>query len=459
MAAIKKITLDNFKSFRHIDFDLSSGNRTLPYAFIYGENGSGKSNLIHSIGFLKRIIFTLGREPESVEKENEFFDTFGRLINMMQHDSEFDKIKNSIRDIMVPKDAMMLAQEYRMIGSDENMSFRIVLDMGGYDATYSIVFDKDNMIISESLKSLVTKRTNDLFILNYENGKIFADYSPALFTDSGYSKNFKELIRQYWGKHSLLSILNYEMMRNNEQFLRSSLAGGLLDFIESVKDICVDDDYLGEVLKKANDLKYNPLSGSIRTESIWKMKNYENALNKAFTRMYSDVKKVYFKIRDEKEGWSTYSLFFTRHIHGKDRDIPASEESSGTGKLLDILPYLMDCASGKTVLIDEMDSGIHDKLVFDLITEILGEIRGQLIITTHNTSLLKILDPKNAFIISTDLDGERTIYSIASIMRTQKNNNNQDRYLRGLMDGVPYMGEIDLDEITDSFEEELRRVK
>ena len=459
MAAIKRITLDNFKSFGHIEIDLSSGNKTLPYAFIYGENGSGKSNLIHSVVFLKRIMFTLGREPESVEKENEFFDTFGKIVNMMQQDSEFDKIKSSIRDIMIPKDAMMLAQEYRMIDSDENMSFRIVLDMGGYDATYSIVFDKTNMIISESLKSRVTKRTNDLFSLDYGDGGITADYSPALFTDSGYAKSFKELIRQYWGKHSLLSIMNYEMMRNNEQFLRSSVAGGLLDFIDSVKDICIDDDHLGEILKKANDFKYNPLSGMIRSDSVWVLKNYERALNKAFTRMYSDVRGVYFKIRDGKDGWSTYSLYFTRHIHGKDRDIPASAESSGTGKLLDIFPYLMDCASGKTVLIDEMDSGIHDKLVFDLITEILGEIRGQLIITTHNTSLLKILDPKSAFIISTDLDGERTVYSIASMMRTQRNHNNQDRYLRGLMDGVPYMGEIDLDEIADSFEEELRRAK
>ena len=98
-----------------------------------------------------------------------------------------------------------------------------------------------------------------------------------------------------------------------------------------------------------------------------------------------------------------------------------------------------------------MDSGIHDKLVFDLITEILGEIKGQLIITTHNTSLLRILEPKCAFIINVDLEGERDIRSISKIVRTQKSHNNQDRYLKGLMEGVPYMGSLDLDEIATSF--------
>ena len=90
---------------------------------------------------------------------------------------------------------------------------------------------------------------------------------------------------------------------------------------------------------------------------------------------------------------------------------------------------------------------MQQKLVFDLITEILGEIKGQLIITTHNTSLLKILEPRCAFIINVDLNGEREIRSISKIIRTQKNHNNQDRYLKGVMDGVPYMGSLDLDEI------------
>ena len=76
---------------------------------------------------------------------------------------------------------------------------------------------------------------------------------------------------------------------------------------------------------------------------------------------------------------------------------------------------------------------------------------GQLIITTHNTSLLRILEPKGAFIINVDLNGEREIRSICKILRTQKNHNNQDRYLKGVLDGVPYMGSLDLDEIAGSY--------
>ena len=454
MAAIKKIILDNFKSFGHIELDLTYGNKALPYAFIYGENGSGKTNLIDSIGFIKRMLYTLGREPESIEKENEFLDTFGKLVGMMQNDRDNDRIKSAIRDYYAPKDVISLAREFRMIDSEDDMAIALILDMGGHDATYRIVFDKNNSIINESLRSRVTKRTNTLFTLSKENGTVKTDFSPSFFSDAGYARSFMELIRQYWGKHSILSIVNYEMMRNNEQFLRSAMAEGMLDFLDSIKDICVENGDLSDNLRKAEDFKYNPYNWSIKKESLWKLRIYEKALNKAFTRMYSDVVRVYFKTTEEKNGMIAYSLVFTKYIHGKDRDIPASEESSGTCKLLDMMPYLLDCALGKTVLIDEMDSGIHDKLVFDLITEILNEIQGQLIITTHNTSLLRILDPKNVFIIATDLNGERFIRSIASIIRTQKNNNNQERYLRGMMDGIPYMGEIDLDEIADSYREE-----
>ena len=51
-----RIVLDNFLSFGHVEFDLSGAyGKPLNYAFVYGENGSGKTNLVRSIAFLRNI--------------------------------------------------------------------------------------------------------------------------------------------------------------------------------------------------------------------------------------------------------------------------------------------------------------------------------------------------------------------------------------------------------------------
>lgn len=45
-----KITLENFRSFDHIVFDLTEkGNVPKHLAVLYGENGAGKSNLMSAL--------------------------------------------------------------------------------------------------------------------------------------------------------------------------------------------------------------------------------------------------------------------------------------------------------------------------------------------------------------------------------------------------------------------------
>lgn len=53
-----------------------------------------------------------------------------------------------------------------------------------------------------------------------------------------------------------------------------------------------------------------------------------------------------------------------------------------------MLPFLLASIEGSTVIIDEFDSGIHDLLSRSLIKSIFKDISGQLIMTTHNTSLM-----------------------------------------------------------------------
>ena len=77
-----------------------------------------------------------------------------------------------------------------------------------------------------------------------------------------------------------------------------------------------------------------------------------------------------------------------------------NEESSGTQRLIELLPLFFDMAalqddsepSGRVYLVDELDKNFHSALTIDLIKEYLqtcnARTRHQLIFTTHDLMLM-----------------------------------------------------------------------
>ena len=57
---LNKITIINFRAFKNVTLDLTKNKKEAKhYAFIYGENASGKSSIIYALGFLKKSIDSL----------------------------------------------------------------------------------------------------------------------------------------------------------------------------------------------------------------------------------------------------------------------------------------------------------------------------------------------------------------------------------------------------------------
>ena len=201
---------------------------------------------------------------------------------------------------------------------------------------------------------------------------------------------------------------------------------------------------------------FEPISGTIPSESEHLLDAYEEAIDTFFTRMYTDVGKTYYK-KAEKDGNIAYMLMFSKRISGTFREVPATMESTGTRKLLSMMPALLSCVDGSVVFVDELDSGIHDKLIHDLMKEVLPSVKGQMVVTTHNTSLIKDTDPSKVYVIDLDAVGNKDIRSVDAVTRTQKSHNNTARYLEGMFGGVPYIGMMDLKDISDTLGEKLGR--
>ena len=137
------------------------------------------------------------------------------------------------------------------------------------------------------------------------------------------------------------------------------------------------------------------------------------------------------------------------------RVIPFELESAGTQRVLYILRAIIEAVNGQTVIYDEIDNGIHDLLMRNILMSVQDDITGQLIITTHNTLLLEDLDPKSAYVIYVDSEGykeARCFYDYD--IRIQGSNNQRRLYLNGVFGGIPYSSQIDCTNMHINNEEE-----
>src|SRR5690606_16191036 len=128
----------------------------------------------------------------------------------------------------------------------------------------------------------------------------------------------------------------------------------------------------------------NLLTGEISKSDESALNKLENVLNTIFTSLYSDIKNVFYEKKYLNDKIS-YRLCLKKLIYGNLINIDFKIESTGTINILRIIPYILLAAQGEVVIIDEFDTGIHDVLVEKLIVNIKDYLKGQLIITTHNT--------------------------------------------------------------------------
>ena len=122
-----------------------------------------------------------------------------------------------------------------------------------------------------------------------------------------------------------------------------------------------------------------------------------------------------------------------------------------TQQLLSLMPFILSAVAGNVVIIDEFDSGIHDLLVKNIILCIDESIKGQLIITTHNTMIMESgIDKNSLYVLISDIDAKKEIKCISDFdRRIHPNNNIRNGYINGLYRGIPSMMNVDFEELLD----------
>lgn len=456
MPRLTRVVLENFLSFGHIEFDLCGRNGPRGYVLVYGENGSGKTNLVKSVKFLYDSIGTivmadaLDAFRANLEKDGprKFPDDPNRqeLALAMYHLTRFDLG-------MRPVSLMNMSRSCRLTGTKTPMILRYEFDTDKGRLSYTMAFLEDGTLVREELSHFTTgRRTSRLFLIESSDDGLDIKFGRGVFAPE-LSRALRRRIPVSWGKNSLLAILMSEFSRNNLAFMDSSVSAPVRAAMEFIAGLSVDVNTGSQESTWSDGIPME--HGMIDPDEKTRLEAYGRAASRYLVRLYSDIKGAEYETR-ERDGKLEYRLVVDKVIAGERRRIPFEHESAGTRKLLSMLPALIGCVRGGVALIDEFDSGVHDRIVHDMLEEVVTDLRGQLILTTHNTLLLETAEPSNVYVIRTTVDGFKEIRTFDSIVSTKRgHHNNRQRYLQGLYDGVPIIRSLDLGSIADRLDSDL----
>lgn len=435
-----KIRLKNYKSLVDFSVDFLKKKGVAKKAIIiYGENGVGKSNFASAFYTLVESIQTL-----SIRKAIQTF---------LEKRGEDEKVNESFVKYLSRnlRDTESIISNCKTINSDGNMELEFDFIIDGKPGTYLLIYDNEKLI-HEKLSYVLNKNKCVLFNLSDKEKVI----NKKLFLDSAYADEIENLITQYEGKHSLLAIIANEKEEKAEGYIESKIHKALYEVISffMTMSIKVKSGNRGERGKMglSHPILGELTDGTINIEEQTELDKAEQLLNEFFTNAYSDIKEVYYK-KSQEDNKIEYELFFRKLVYGEVIDISYEMESTGTQHLIDILPFLLMCVEGTVVVIDELDAGIHDLLIDNILNNILDSINGQLIVTTHNTMLLDSnIDPEYIYSFVVDKYANKELITIAAFEdRSHPNLNYRNRYLKGMYGGIPHLGDVDFEELNDIF--------
>jgi hypothetical protein len=370
----------------------------LKSAAVYGANASGKSNLIKSMSFARKLIVK-GTEINSKIPINNFrlnFDNYNKPSKF-----QFDiKCKNKFYSYGFSVDSNKVHEEL----------------------LYEI-----NKFKSKLLFHRITKSENEIIVnfgkisaLNSSKEKQFLDFvakgtrANQLFLTESIQRNVKLFADVYdWFRRILYIIFpetkyrGIELYLDKEEDFRRNLLELLQKFDTGIFDIKCEKYDIERELKEIPTHIISNLKKDIMTKDTKIM-------------LSSSENRRYFIYRDEKDVIMASKLMTKHKIKNSDElaSFEINEESDGTQRIIDLLPALIKLRNSDNVfIIDEIDRSLHPLLIIKFLEFFLmapSNSNSQLIVTTHDTNLLNlnILRKDEIWFIEKNKDGESDLYSL-----------------------------------------------
>ena len=368
-----------------------AGVKVLKSAVIYGANGSGKSNFIDAISFVKNLVVnSITHQPgqgirqiphklSELGSESTYQVQF--VIKGIRYVFGF-----SLKNLLVSDEYLYYFPNGRQakIFDRKDEKFTVGSKFRGKFSSCKDVLKPNRLLLSCAANFTAVEEVADAF--SFFNNELVV-----------YGAENQD----NWMNYSLYQINSNEKMKRVVLSLMQDLGMG-------VKDIKVSIDQ-----KKMESIELPPFLTD----------EFKNML------LQTKVDAISAKV--------VYEKFETDLLQ---------DESTGVQKLFALLCPMIDILiNGKVLLCDELEASLHESLVYELVKlfmTIKTDKFAQIIFTTHETGLLNLDLFRRDQIWFTEMEGtdrSTDLYSLAEIKNVRKDDNFGKGYITGKYGAIPML--------------------
>lgn len=436
---IEEVTIKNFKNVKNGQITLNNNRKKYKASVLglYGQNGTGKTALIDAIALLKFALCGM-KVPSTYADYINIESDYATMIFKFKVDMpkkecyykviyEFDLKKELVGEgrNVSENESMEEEKQYKAVIANEVLSARI---------------DGENHRMSQ----IINTNTKEVFVPKSKYKKLIGedqDVMMNLLVDKRYTYQDS---RSFLFSRELLNVIR----KNNQEDNYTSLLNRLVNY----------GHYELFIIKTKNTglitLNALPLSFMYEGEKSGASGNFVLPIDKPQTLPDKIVDLTNKMIPNMNEVLSQIVPGLTISLHDfgsqilengetghkvqlmsrkNSKEIPLRDESDGIKKIVSILQLLIMIYNRQsiTVAIDELDSGLFEYLLGELLKIISEEGKGQLIFTSHNLRPLETID--RGFVAFTTTNPDNRYIRLTNV---KDNNNLRDFYYRDIILGA-----------------------
>lgn len=320
---------------------------------IFGPNGIGKTSIIKGMDILRKISLN----------DNYLTNDFNFII--------LDKIINK------KIEKANLEIEFLIIDSNKKKSRYV------HSITIAITSPKEIKILSENIKKKDPNTDQIVGEILIENGIIKND---SLHEDDLKSE-IVDITKNLLEKRSIVNIVKPSVLK--------SIDLEKIRYFYRKLHIKIDreDSHLGYALMDnplKDDIPFNDSVGNydmiISKNNLQIFEDYLKRMTKFLKIFKPNLRNIEYEKKEGKEEYYINILFVY-----DDYKVNYEFESMGIKNLFSLFTYFRALSEDEVVVIDEIDTSIHDIYLNKLIEFFAVDGKGQLVFTAHNITLLQTL--------------------------------------------------------------------
>ena len=389
---------------------------------IYGQNGSGKTAIVDALYFLQKVMIGVDLDQsleDYMDMDSDTAEIFADF-NIFMDDIVFEigyrlSLSREEKEVVISRETLSAAKNENGIRTNKTVFMDYQRDQANAIFKPQKRLDeileenkeiKTDLIVARKMAEksncsyIFGESSREIFCREYKNG--FQQFSVIISSLFEFALKDLFVIRNtHSGVISANFVLPMAFRIENDNM------GAKGDFTVSLTEpILVDEErknLLETIVEQINIVLYTIIPGLQVT-----IKNYGKQ-----------------SLDNGEEGWKLELMSKRESM----QEIPIRMESEGIIKIISILNALIQAFGNPSIclVIDELDSGIFEYMLGELLDIFKKSAKGQLIFTSHNLRALEMID-KESIMFSTTNPNNRYIH----MKNVRESNNLRNMYIRSI---------------------------